>query len=115
LEILIYMHVKRILPLLLILAVLLAACRGAEQVAEDTPGPAVGETSPPVPTQPVVDSPTVPQNGPPVASDPGCTVVSVDSEPDPMIEELFPPPGENDWVKGPETARITIIEYSDFQ
>jgi PBP1b-binding outer membrane lipoprotein LpoB len=106
------MYIRKIIPLLLFLAVLLAACEGtAEPVVEDTPVPAVEATMPPGPTAVPVDTPAEP----PSVSTPGCTVVPVSSEPDPMIEELFPPVGENDWVKGLETARITIIEYSDFQ
>lgn len=42
-----------------------------------------------------------------------CTVVSqaaISTEPSP-----FPAVNTSDWVSGPETASVTIIEYSDFQ
>jgi hypothetical protein len=110
------MFIRRLIPLLLILAVLLTACGGtAAPAAEDTPVPAVDTPMPPSPTTPAADTPAAALASPPVSSVAGCTVVSTNSEPDPMIEELFPPVSANDWVKGPETARITIIEYSDFQ
>ncbi len=35
--------------------------------------------------------------------------------PDPTTAAAFPPVSENDWSVGPEDARLTIIEYSDFQ
>jgi hypothetical protein len=46
---------------------------------------------------------------------PGCTVVSFNPTPEPTLQALFPSPGEEDWIKGPDTAAVTIIEYSDFQ
>jgi hypothetical protein len=110
------MFIRRLIPLLLILAVLLTACGGTAALpGEDTPAPVVDTALPPSPTTPAADTPAAPPASPPVNSVAGCTVVSTVSEPDPMIEELFPPVSANDWVKGPETARVTIIEYSDFQ
>lgn len=46
---------------------------------------------------------------------PGCTVVSFNPTPEPTLQAIFPPPGENDWVLGSDTASVTITEYSDFQ
>jgi hypothetical protein len=46
---------------------------------------------------------------------PGCTVKSLFPTPNPTMEALFPPVSEGDWVRGPETASVTLIEYSDFQ
>ena len=46
---------------------------------------------------------------------PGCTAVSRRAEPNPTQEALLPPPGENDWVQGPEDAYVTFIEYGDYQ
>jgi hypothetical protein len=45
----------------------------------------------------------------------GCTVESPRPTPGPTEQSVFPFPGASDWVKGPETAAITILEYSDFQ
>jgi hypothetical protein len=84
---------KRVCPPLLALLVLLSACRG------NTPATAtlVAATQVP-PTQ-----------------QPGCTVVSVIPTAGPTEPSLFPPVSEADWVIGPETAEVTILEYSDFQ
>lgn len=45
----------------------------------------------------------------------GCTVVSLLPTPGPTEQSLFPDVSENDWSRGPLTASVTIIEYSDFQ
>jgi hypothetical protein len=44
----------------------------------------------------------------------GCTVVSAIPTPGPTEQSLFPPVGEKEWTQGPDTAEVTIIEYSDF-
>jgi uncharacterized protein YceK len=45
----------------------------------------------------------------------GCTVITRKPTPGPTAESVFPLVNDTDWVKGPATARVTIIEYSDFQ
>lgn len=47
--------------------------------------------------------------------DPGCTVISRKPTPGPTEESIYPPITESDHVKGPDNAKVTIIEYSDFQ
>jgi hypothetical protein len=46
---------------------------------------------------------------------PGCTAKSLFPTPNPTLEALFPTVSGEDWVRGPETASVTLIEYSDFQ
>jgi hypothetical protein len=46
---------------------------------------------------------------------PGCTVVSPFPTPGPTQESLYPSQKDTDWSKGPDNAKVTIIEYSDFQ
>jgi hypothetical protein len=57
----------------------------------------------PVPTQVVIT---------PASS---CTVITQKPTPGPTPESIFPPITSSDWVKGPANAKVTIIEYSDFQ
>jgi hypothetical protein len=45
----------------------------------------------------------------------GCTVVTQKPTPGPTAETIYPPITGSDWSKGPDSARVTIIEYSDFQ
>ena len=46
---------------------------------------------------------------------PGCTVRTSQNRPDPTVESLLSPIGEQDWTQGPQDASVTILEYSDFQ
>ncbi len=97
---------RRISLLFLVLALILAACQSASPTAgppTDTAAPT--ETSPP-PTQAEAAS-----SGDGAA----CTVVSLLPTPGPTEQSLFPPVSEADWVKGPDSAHVTLIEYGDFQ
>ncbi len=47
--------------------------------------------------------------------DSGCTVITQKPTPGPTEQSIFPSVTSSDWVKGPANARVTIIEYSDFQ
>jgi hypothetical protein len=93
---------RRIFLLLPLLA--LAACSSGQtqtpSAQPTTPAPAATETSAPV----AVAGNTV-----------GCTVESPRPTPGPTEQSVFPFPGPSDWVKGPESAAITVFEYSDFQ
>jgi cyclophilin family peptidyl-prolyl cis-trans isomerase/protein-disulfide isomerase len=88
--------------LIILIGFLLAACGGSPSTAEDaTPLPAT-DTAVPT-TQPVVREMTA------------CTVVSALPTPSPEELTLFPPVGVDEHSLGPETAAVTIVEYSDFQ
>jgi hypothetical protein len=45
----------------------------------------------------------------------GCTAISPKPTPGSTEQSLFPLVGPQDWLRGPITATITIIEYGDFQ
>ncbi len=47
--------------------------------------------------------------------DSGCTVITQKPTPGPTQPSVFPSVSSSDWVKGPANAKVTIIEYSDFQ
>ena len=97
---------KLIFPLLLVVMVLTSACGGAA-----TQAPTSQPTERTAPTVVVSESTDSAPTGP----EAGCTVVSRRPTPGPTQQSIFPPVGEDDWAKGPADAKVTIIEYSDFQ
>ena len=50
-----------------------------------------------------------------LSPDYGCTVITQKPTPGPTPVSIYPPITDSDWVKGPASAKVTIIEYSDFQ
>jgi hypothetical protein len=50
-----------------------------------------------------------------ISPESGCTVITQKPTPGPTAESIFPPVSDMDWVEGPASAKVTIIEYSDFQ
>jgi hypothetical protein len=80
---------KIILPALLLGAVLLSAC---------------GIPNAPGQKQKV--------SGPPMD---GCKVADVIPQPDPTLVALIPPVTEKDHILGAKEAKVTFIEYSDYQ
>lgn len=93
---------KKIILLLALTALTLAACQGSatQTQAGATAAPTVVATSKAaIPTRDTT------------ASTMACTVVSTEPE----QQSPIPAVSDQEWIKGPETAAITIIEYSDFQ
>lgn len=98
--------------LLLLLAILVAGCA--------TPAGNPAATSLPTALSPDANQPSTQPGSVAQASGTdemmaGCTTVSPHPTPGPTQESLFTPVSEADWVYGPYTATMTIIEYSDFQ
>jgi len=119
---------KRILVLLILGPLLLTACGGGQQTpVEETPVP---EEAALAPTNTVAILPTEAQQIEAeeaaeadavedvaftefdVASE--CTMVSALPDPPAQFAEISVIT-EDDWVHGPDTAVLTIIEYADFQ
>lgn len=113
---------KRTVIFFFLMALFLSACQsqatptGAENAAQGTQtfatqGDPTGKASPvPAETEPPASAATGETSA--VAN---CTVISRNPTPGPTEQSLFPPPGDADWVVGPDTAAMTIYEYSDFQ
>jgi cyclophilin family peptidyl-prolyl cis-trans isomerase/protein-disulfide isomerase len=61
----------------------------------------------------VSGSPFVPiANAPPME---GCTVATLLPGADLAVVSVFPAVSEDDWVRGPNGAAVTLVEYADFQ
>lgn len=96
-----------------LLAVVLAGCLPRDQVTPTATATATAlptTISKPVPTIVLA----IPEETP-ILPDPGCTVITQKPTPGPTAESAFPPVSEADWARGPADARVTLIEYSDFQ
>ncbi len=101
-------QMRKIVVILLVLtSILLAGCL---PTAPASPTATATTASRPAPTVVL----TVPTQGA-LLPDSGCTVISQKPTPGPTAASIFPPVSSTDWVKGPADAKVTIIEYSDFQ
>lgn len=89
--------------LVVILALILGACSPAVEIQETPTEAPVLEEQPAA----LLDNPA--QTGPICVANP--------PPPTPSAEDLavYTPDPEKDWIKGPEDAAITVIEYADFQ
>ena len=103
---------RKFIIIVLILASL--ALTGCLPEAQATPTATANATA----TSASRPAPTVVLNVPTQTNllpDSGCTVISTKPTPGPTAASIFPPVSDTDWVKGPASAKVTIIEYSDFQ
>lgn len=98
---------KVVLIFLMLTALGLAGCLPQVQA---TPTPSATTAARPAPTVVL----TVPTQAA-LLPDSGCTVITQKPTPGPTAESIFPPVSDTEWVKGPASAKVTIIEYSDFQ
>jgi len=76
------------------IGMLAVAC--SSQSASDVPTAPPAATSPPLPSAPA--GPSVPT-----------------ATPQPITREQVVLPQPDDWVRGPDTASVTFIEWGDFQ
>lgn len=109
---------KKLITLSSILVVFLAACQSASTsptaLTETQVESSQDEPSTPPPPLPQV-SPTPSAEGTVLVGEANCTVVSRQPTPGPTAQSIFPPVSDSDWVQGLEDAKVTIIEYGDFQ
>ncbi len=105
---------KRVLLFMLSVALALAACQ-EKTPAPSSPSPTATQTLASGASQAQPTSTVLAQAATTSTQVPGCTVISLQPTPGPTEQSLFPPHLDTDWVKGPDTASVTIIEYSDFQ
>ena len=98
---------KFILLFMMLASVVLAACLPQVQA---TPTLTATTNARPAPTVVL----TVPAQEA-LFPDSGCTVITKKPTPGPTAQTIYPPVTDLDWVKGPASAKVTIIEYSDFQ
>ncbi len=98
---------RKIILFLSIFMLLLAACKPASSThVTEVPAPTQKSASEVQATKTTQVT---------TASQSGCTVTSRTAGAEPTGESLIPPVVEQDWIKGPADAYVTIIEYGDFQ
>lgn len=113
--------VKKIFILSIIWAVILVACQNTPATVTYPPSAEVEvagtiEESTPteIATLPAATS-TAEVEKSVALNESNCTVVSRQPTPGSTEQSLIPPVSGTDWVHGPEDAKVTIIEYGDFQ
>ncbi len=112
------MRKKFTIGLFLLLAALMrAACKGVSEVEVDSSVPeaeVAATIAPQVAPSPI--PPTQEEEAAPIEVVGEAACVPNPPKPEPSAEMLDAfGVDESDWVKGPETAAVTIIEYGDFQ
>ncbi len=114
---------KRFLIPLLVLAFLLAACggeaptqAGETSAQEAPPTPEATHTQPPPTQPPPTETPALAAEEEPTPAKfvSECTMVSAPMDPETPYADIFAVT-DDDWVLGPETAALTIVEYGDYQ
>lgn len=114
------MFKKIMVGMFFIVALVLTACGGTSEtevaptvVEEELATIAPQETPSPTPTSQAV---TTEDGGEPdSAAEPSCVPNAPKPTPSAEAIELFGPDPETDWIKGPQNAAVTILEYGDFQ
>jgi cyclophilin family peptidyl-prolyl cis-trans isomerase/protein-disulfide isomerase len=98
---------KLVLLFLMLIVIALSSCLPQTQVRPLSTATSISRLGPTalvtVPTQAAL----VPNSS--------CTVVTLKPTPGPTPETIYPPVSTTDWVKGPDSAKITVVEYADFQ
>jgi hypothetical protein len=110
--------INKLITFSTLLVVLLAACQSVASSPTVTPEEQVqpSEVSSPTELPPLPEvSPTPTEGRAANQAEANCTVVSRQPTPGPTQQSIIPPVSETDWVVGPEDAKVTIIEYGDFQ
>jgi len=103
---------RRLLILIFILVLMASSCTQESLPVE------LSESPPTVkPASTATDIPPTEEAAPAVdlGKVAGCTVRSPRPTPNPTLQAVLPPPGEDDWTRGPDNAYVTIIEYGDYQ
>ncbi len=102
---------KRLVVLFILILFLLAACSGAEQTPVSEAPASKGESEP---TTAAPTQTSAPEKAAVRGPQMECTLVSDQPEVPAELEAIFGVT-EDDWVKGPDAATVTFVEYSDFQ
>jgi cyclophilin family peptidyl-prolyl cis-trans isomerase/protein-disulfide isomerase len=111
---------KSIFVAILVFSLLLSACAPVATVLPPTTNTAtlpVAATLKPLSTAiPATATPTAEPTAVITQSPPAtCVVTPVVPTPDPAAKSVLPAVSDTDWVKGADNAKVTIIEYGDFQ
>ncbi|MEA2008967.1 MAG: hypothetical protein U9O54_07580 [Chloroflexota bacterium] len=95
-----------------LLTIMLTACAGASKVEVVTEPQTAPTAAPPAVAHP--PTATMEEEVAPVTA-PICVAQEPKPTPPAEVVEIFTPNLEEDWIKGPEDAAVTIVEYGDFQ
>ena len=105
---------KRIYIILILLALTITACQGSVG-GEAATQPVQATSEPTSAAEPTATGVAEDTQAEISARPMKCTVESRSPTPGPTEQSVFPPVTDSDWVRGSDSAKVTIVEYSDFQ
>jgi cyclophilin family peptidyl-prolyl cis-trans isomerase/protein-disulfide isomerase len=105
---------KKLFPILIIAAILLAACSKAEEVSQIAEPVATAIVEGEEIVDPANEN-TAPSDGPFTDADEPCKPFSLMGQSLVMPFPGLPPVTEDEWVVGPDDAAVTFLEYSELQ
>lgn len=100
---------SRIFIFISLIFLLLSACTQTSQQKPELTEPPSATSAPSPIVQEIRSSPDA------GGQDPGCRIKGPQPTPDATQQALLPLANEEDWIKGPKDAYVTIVEYGDFQ
>jgi predicted small secreted protein len=102
--------IKRIFFITILLSLVLAACQGTSPIATEDTSSSADQAATMTEVEPTQEPVSTEEE-----ASPPPTAIEADTSTDSTPESPFSPVSNDEWVVGPESAAVTLVEYGDFQ